>query len=74
MMIANHFYLHRKNMPQTVPNKLALWWAFLGLLILNSTRALRFRNLDHVTGMLAGLREQARGRGLIDPAAEGGRQ
>jgi GT2 family glycosyltransferase len=72
MMIANHFYLHRKNMPQTLLNKLALWWAFFGLLILNSTRALRFRNPDHVTGMLAGLREQARGKGLIDPAAEGG--
>ncbi|MBA3430655.1 MAG: glycosyltransferase family 2 protein [Actinobacteria bacterium] len=71
MMIANHFYLHRKNMPQTMLNQAALWWAFLGLLILNSTRAVRFRNPEHVTGLLAGLREQARGKGLIDPAAEG---
>ena len=71
MMVANHFYLHRKNMPQTLRHKVALWWAFGGLLILNLTRAIRFRSGDHVTGMARGLWEQARGKGLIDPAADG---
>jgi GT2 family glycosyltransferase len=70
MMIANHFYLHRKNMPQTLRYKLALWWAFLGLVLLNSTRAVRFRDPDHVMGMLVGLWEQALGKGLVDPARE----
>ena len=27
MALANQFYLHRKNMPQTLHNKAALWWA-----------------------------------------------
>lgn len=71
MMVANHFYLHRKNMPQTLRHKIALWWAFGGLLILNLTRAVRFRSGDHVSGMVKGLWEQARGKGLIDPAADG---
>lgn len=67
MMVANHFYLHRKNMPQTLRNRFALWWAFTGLLLLNATRAIRFRSAAHVTGLTTGLIEQARGKGLIDP-------
>ena len=67
MMVANHFYLHRKNLPQTLRYKAALWWAFAGLLILNTTRAIRFRSTDHVTGLIEGLWDQLHGRGLVDP-------
>ena len=70
MNLANQLYLHRKNMPQTLRYKSALWWALTGLLILNTGKAVQTRDRGYVTGMLVGAWEQARGRGLIDPADE----
>ena len=70
MNLANQLYLHRKNMPQTLRYKSALWWALTGLLILSAGKAVQTRDRGYVTGMLVGTWEQARGRGLIDPAAE----
>jgi glycosyltransferase involved in cell wall biosynthesis len=70
MNLANQFYLHRKLMPQTKLNKAALWWALLGLFILNLGKAVQTRDRGLVTGMVAGAWEQARGRGLVDPATE----
>ncbi len=70
MVLANQFYLHRKNMPQTFSYRAALWWALLGSLPLNVGRTVRARDTGFVTGFLVGVWEQARGRGLIDPAAE----
>jgi glycosyltransferase involved in cell wall biosynthesis len=70
MTLANQFYLHRKNMPQTVGSKAALWWALVGTLPLNAAKAVQTRDPGWVTGFVAGAWEQARGRGLIDPASE----
>jgi GT2 family glycosyltransferase len=70
MNLANQFYLHRKLMPQTTFHKAALWWAWVGLFILNIGKAAQTRDPGLVTGMLAGAWEQLRGRGLVDPAAE----
>ncbi|MDQ4024662.1 MAG: hypothetical protein M3217_04095, partial [Actinomycetota bacterium] len=70
MNLANQFYLHRKLMPQTAFHKAALWWAWIGLFILNAGKAVQTRDPGLVTGMLAGAWEQVRGRGLVDPAAE----
>jgi GT2 family glycosyltransferase len=70
MNLANQFYLHRKLMPQTFRYKAALWWALLGLFILNIGKAVQTGDRGLVTGMIAGAAEQARGRGLIDPATE----
>lgn len=70
MNLANQFYLHRKLMPQTLFHKAALWWAWIGLFILNLGKAVQTRDPGLVTGMLAGAWEQLRGRGLVDPAAE----
>jgi GT2 family glycosyltransferase len=72
MNMANQFYLHRKLMPQDPGHKAALWWAWLGLFILNAGKALQTRDAGLVTGMIAGAIEQVRGRGLIDPADERG--
>jgi GT2 family glycosyltransferase len=69
MALANQFYLHRKNMPQTWRYKAALWWALLGTLPLNVGKVVQTRDPGYLTGFLVGAREQARGRGLIDPAA-----
>jgi GT2 family glycosyltransferase len=70
MNLANQFYLHRKLMPQTRLNKAALWWALTGLFILNLGKAVQTRDSGLVTGMVAGAWEQARGKGLVDPATE----
>jgi GT2 family glycosyltransferase len=70
MNLANQFYLHRKLMPQTARFRFALWWALLGLFILNLGKAIQTRDPGLVTGMIAGALEQSRGRGLVDPAAE----
>lgn len=70
MNLANQFYLHRKNMPQTLRYKAALWWALIGIFLLNIPRAARSNDWGLVTGMIHGAWEQSRGRGLVDPAAE----
>jgi hypothetical protein len=70
MNLANQFYLHRKLMPQTPRYKAALWWALLGLFILNIGKAVQTQDPGLVTGLVVGAWEQARGRGLVDPAAE----
>jgi GT2 family glycosyltransferase len=70
MTLANQLYLHRKNMPQTLKYKAALWWALTGLFILNVGKAVQTRDSGYVTGLIVGAWEQARGRGLIDPATE----
>ena len=68
MNLRNQFYLHRKNMPQDIRHKAALWWGLLGLFILNLARAAARNDWGLVTGMLAGAREQARAKGTIDLA------
>ena len=72
MNLANQFYLHRKNMPQDLHHRAALWWGLLGLFILNIGRAVKHRDHGLVTGMIVGAFEQARGKGLIDPARDRG--
>jgi glycosyltransferase involved in cell wall biosynthesis len=70
MNLANQFYLHRKNMPQDLRHRVALWWGLLGLFLLNVGRATFKRDPGLVTGMIVGAREQAGGKGLVDPASE----
>ena len=70
MNLGNQFYLHRKNLPQDGRHRAALWWGLLGLFILNIGRALKHNDHGLVTGMIVGAIEQARGKGLIDPAKE----
>jgi hypothetical protein len=54
-------------MPQDLFHKAALWWALLGLFILNVGKAAQTKDSGLVTGLVAGAFEQARGKGLIDP-------
>jgi hypothetical protein len=70
MHVANQFYLHRKNMPQTLKYKAGLWWALLGMLLLHVGKAFKTRDAGRVAGLWIGAWEQARGRGLIDPVSE----
>jgi len=70
MNLANQFYLHRKLMPQTPRNRAALWWALVGLFIINVGKAAQTRDPGLFTGLVVGAFEQSRGRGLVDPAVE----
>jgi GT2 family glycosyltransferase len=70
MNLANQFYLHRKNMPQTPKYKAALWWALVGTFVLNVGKVFQTRDPGYVTGLVVGAWEQARGRGLVDPGVE----
>ena len=70
MNMANQFYLHRKNMPQSPRYRFALWWAWLGLFLLNTGKAVKTRDPGLVTGLVEGAFEQARGKGLVDPPSE----
>ncbi len=70
MNLANQFYLHRKNMPQTFKYRFALWWGLLGLFLLNVGRATFKGDPGLVTGMIVGAMVQSRGKGLVDPTHE----
>jgi GT2 family glycosyltransferase len=70
MNLGNQFYLHKKNMPQDFKHKAALWWGLLGLFLLNVARGTFKRDPGLVTGMIVAALEQARGRGLVDPATQ----
>jgi GT2 family glycosyltransferase len=67
MNLANQVYLHRKNMPQTLRYRAALWWALVGHLGVSVGKAVQTRDRGWVTGLVAGVWDQARGRGLVDP-------
>ena len=60
MSIENQFYLHRKNMPQTLKYKVALWWALLGFSLLNLGKAVVHRDPGFFTGVIAGIRKEMR--------------
>ena len=62
MHVANQFYLHRKNMPQTLKYKAALWWGMAGLMLLHTAKAARTREFGRVKGLAAGVWDEARGR------------
>ena len=62
MSVENQFYLHRKNMPQSIRHRAALWWAMLGFLLLNAGKAIRHRDPGYVTGIVAGLSNELRRR------------
>jgi glycosyltransferase involved in cell wall biosynthesis len=72
MKLANHFFLWRKNMPQDTAHRAALWWGLLGLFIHNLVKSAARRDPGLAVGIVVGAWEQARGRGLIDPASEMG--
>lgn len=70
MNVANQFYLHRKLMPQRLRYKAALWWALVGLFLINVGKAAQTQDPGLVSGLVAGAIEQARGKGVVDPAIE----
>jgi glycosyltransferase involved in cell wall biosynthesis len=71
--IENQVYLHRKNMPQKLRYRVALWWALVGFTLLNAGKSIVRRDPGYVTGAAAGMLSAARKRlGRSDPAAPSG--
>jgi GT2 family glycosyltransferase len=71
LALGNHLYLHRKNMPQDLKHRAALWWGLLGLFIWLMGRAVVERQPGLVTGFLAGAWDRVLRRGLLDAEAFG---
>jgi GT2 family glycosyltransferase len=62
MNMANHVYLHRKNMPQTLKYRAALWWGFTGTFFLSLGKSVQARDPGYATGLIAGAWDQIAGR------------
>ena len=62
MNMANHLYLHRKNMPQTFKFRAALWWGMTGTFILNVGKSVETRDRGYAMGMIAGAWDQLNGK------------
>jgi glycosyltransferase involved in cell wall biosynthesis len=67
MKMANQFYLHGKLFAQTPANRVAFWWALVGLFVYDVIVAVQRRKPGMVTGLVVGVWEQLRGKGLIHP-------
>jgi len=52
MTIENHYYLFKKNFPQTLKHKFAFWWSVVGLFVL----AIIGRNKEGLKGLMDGIR------------------
>jgi len=53
MLVVNHHYLFKKNLPQTALNHIAHWWSILGLAIVGITIQ---RSGQRLLGVIDGLR------------------
>lgn len=63
MKVVNHVYLHQKNLPQTVWNRVALWWSLMGQLFRAAALSLRSPALwPACAGVARGMAAAARGR------------
>ena len=62
MSMENQFYLHRKNMPQTLRYRAALWWALVGFSLLNLGKSIVQRDPGFFTGVISGIRKETRRR------------
>jgi GT2 family glycosyltransferase len=65
MNMANQLYLHRKNMPQTLKYRGALWWGLTGTFLLNVGKSVQARDPGYATGMIAGAWDLITGRGRV---------
>ena len=57
LMIMNHHYLLKKNLPQDFKHKFAFWWSVTGLFVREVIMGMMKRNSRGVRGLVSGLRE-----------------
>ena len=56
LMIMNHHYLFKRNLPQDFKHKFAFWWSVVGLVILETITGVMNRNSSGVRGLVSGMR------------------
>jgi len=55
MRVVNTYYMFKKNMPQTFTNKISFLWSLFGMTIINFTRLITHRDIEHFKGTIKGL-------------------
>ena len=61
LMIMNHHYLFKKNLPQDFKHKFAFWWSVVGLFVRETIMGVMKRNSSGVRGLVSGMREVFKG-------------
>ena len=57
LMIINHHYLFKKNLPQDLKHKFAFWWSVVGLFVREMIMGAMKRDGSGVRGVVSGMRE-----------------
>jgi GT2 family glycosyltransferase len=57
LRVINIYYLFKKNIPQTIVNRLCLFWSLLGCITIDFIRSLIFKDMKRVKGDLKGVRD-----------------
>jgi hypothetical protein len=55
LMIMNHHYLFKKNLPQDFKHKFAFWWSVVGLSVREMIMGVMKRNSSGVRGLVSGI-------------------
>ena len=64
LMIMNHHYLFKKNLPQDFKHKFAFWWSVVGLFIREGVMMLTKRNVSGLKGLFSGLFNLKQNKGI----------
>lgn len=66
LMIMNHHYLFKKNLPQDFKRKFAFWWSLVGLFVRETIMGVMKRNSSGVRGLMSGMRDMYKDMRLIN--------
>ncbi len=55
LMIRNHYYLFKKNLPQDLKHKFAFWWSVVGLFVREGLMGVMKQNSSGVKGLVEGM-------------------
>ena len=62
-LIQGHYYLFKKNFPQTIQHRFAFYMSIIGLFVMEIMSMMRTRNADGLRGLAAGLLDIKRRKG-----------
>jgi GT2 family glycosyltransferase len=62
-LIQGHYYLFKKNIPQTIQHRFAFYMSIIGLFVMEIMSIMRTRNADGLRGLTAGLLDIKRRKG-----------
>ena len=70
-MCSSDLYLFRKNLPQTVGNRVRFWWSLVGRVLYAAFQAARDGHAGVVVGTLAGIGDILLGRAVPEQVFSG---